>query len=139
MSDQRPPRHEAPTPLSLLERARARDGSAWERLVGLYHPLVLFWVRRGGVAEDAEDVCQEIFAELARSLDNFRRDRPGDRFRGWLRVLAYRQVALYFRRNAGRPVAEGGSDALERMQGTPDPLPDEEGLEIGEEVVHVSL
>jgi RNA polymerase sigma-70 factor (ECF subfamily) len=117
---ERPPRQEAPTPLSLLDRARARDGGAWERLVGLYRPLVLFWVRRGGVAEDAEDVCQEVFAELARSLDNFRRDRPGDRFRGWLRVLVYRQVALYFRRNAGRPVAEGGSEALERMQGTPE-------------------
>jgi RNA polymerase sigma-70 factor (ECF subfamily) len=123
---ERPRRKEMPTPMSLLDRARAKDGAAWERLMGLYRPLVLFWIRRGGIDEDAEDVCQEVFAAVAHGLDGFRRDRPGDRFRGWLRVVAYRQVALYFRRNKGRPVAEGGSEALERIQGTPDPLAWEE-------------
>jgi hypothetical protein len=30
------------TPLSLLDRARANDPAAWQRLLALYRPLVLF-------------------------------------------------------------------------------------------------
>src|SRR3954452_20137832 len=101
------------TPLSLLERARGRDTDAWRRLVELYRPLILFWCGRQGVAVgDVEDVAQEVLAAVSRDLGGFRRDRPADSFRGWLRVVARNQVLLHFRRNEGRPVAEGGSDAL---------------------------
>jgi RNA polymerase sigma-70 factor (ECF subfamily) len=111
------------TPLSLLERARARDEGAWHRLMTLYRPLVLYWCGRGGVARaDAEDVAQEVFAATARDLGGFRRDRPGDTFRGWLRAVTRNQVLLHFRRSRGRPIAEGGEEALERLQELPDPL-----------------
>ncbi len=111
------------TPLSLLERARARDEEAWTRLVALYRPLVLFWCGRGGVpAGDVEDVTQEVLTSVARHLVDFRRDRPGDTFQGWLRVLTRNQVLLYLRRNQGRPVAEGGSEAWQRLQNVPDVL-----------------
>jgi RNA polymerase sigma-70 factor (ECF subfamily) len=76
------------TPLTLLERVRANDPEAWARLVALYRPLVLSWCTRAGVhAADAEDVAQEVFLAAAHALDHFRRDRPGDTFRGWLRVI----------------------------------------------------
>jgi RNA polymerase sigma-70 factor (ECF subfamily) len=108
----------------LLERVRANDAEAWRRLVALYGPLVRFWCARGGVPEaDGEDVAQEVFAAAAGSLGGFRRDRPGDSFRGWLRGVTRNQVLLYFRRNRGRPHAEGGSDAWERFQEVADPLP----------------
>jgi RNA polymerase sigma-70 factor (ECF subfamily) len=81
------------TPLSLLQRARGKDEQAWRRLVELYRPLVLFWCSRGGVAAgDAEDVAQEVLVCMARDLDGFKRDRPGDTFRGWLRVVTRNQV-----------------------------------------------
>jgi RNA polymerase sigma-70 factor (ECF subfamily) len=115
--------HKQTTPLSLLERARARDSDAWGRLVALYRPLILFWCGRQGVAEgDLEDVAQEVLAAVSRDLATFRRDRPSDSFRGWLRVVTRNQVLVHFRRNQGRPVAEGGSDALWRMQAVADPL-----------------
>ena len=107
------------TPLSLLERLRAPicDDDAWNRLVALYLPLVQFWSGRAGVPRgEIDDVTQEVFAAIARDFVDFRRDRPGDTFLGWLRVLARHQILLYFRRNQGRFPAEGGSDAYRRIQ-----------------------
>jgi RNA polymerase sigma-70 factor (ECF subfamily) len=122
------------TPLSLLERVRANDPEAWRRLVELYRPLVLFWCRRGGLrGPDAEDVAQEVFAGAATGLAGFRRDRPGDTFRGWLRGITRNQVLLHFRRAQGQPRAEGGSDAWQQLQGVADPLAgpaDDEAAEV---------
>jgi RNA polymerase sigma-70 factor (ECF subfamily) len=110
--------------LSLLERVRANDAEAWQRLVRLYQPLVRFWCARGGVPDpDIEDVAQEAFAAAATSLAGFRRDRPGDTFRGWLRGITRNNVLLYFRHNEGHQAAEGGSDAWQRLQEIADPLP----------------
>src|SRR5262245_24809370 len=121
------------TSLSLLQRARANDQHAWARLTALYRPLVLFWCRQARCPNtEAEDVAQEVFAAVAVGLSAFRRDRPGDTFRGWLRGIARNQVLLYFRRNQGRPQPEGGSDALERLQEVGDPLPDDPEGEAGE-------
>jgi RNA polymerase sigma-70 factor (ECF subfamily) len=111
------------TPLSLLERARAKDQQAWSHLAALYRPLVLFWCRQAGCpAGDVEDVAQEVFAAVAAGLNSFHHDRAGDTFRGWLRGITRNHVLLYFRRNQGRPQPEGGSDALGRLQDVADPL-----------------
>ncbi len=112
------------TSVSLLERVRAQDPEAWRRLVGLYRPLVLSWCARAGVdATDAEDVAQEVFAATAAALGRFRRDRPGDTFRGWLRAITHNQVLLLFRRGRGRPRAAGGSDAWQSLQDVADAVP----------------
>jgi RNA polymerase sigma-70 factor (ECF subfamily) len=124
------------TPLSLLERVRGHDPDAWHRLVRLYRPLVLAWCARGGVnATDAEDVAQEVFTAAAAALDRFHRDRPGDTFRGWLRVITRNQILVLFRRHKGQPQAEGGSQAWENLQEIADPLPgpaEEESVEMGQ-------
>ena len=123
------------TSLSLLARARANDQDAWARLASLYRPLVAFWCRRAGCpAEEVEDVTQEVFAAAAASLAAFRRDRPGDSFRGWLRGITRNQVLLYFRRNRGRPQPVGGSDALGQVQNLPDLL-----VEPADEVAEANL
>jgi RNA polymerase sigma-70 factor (ECF subfamily) len=113
----------AQTSLSLLQRARGNDTDAWARVVALYGPLVRVWCRRAGLgAEDAEDVAQEVFASACAHLADFHRDRPGDTFRGWLRVITRNAVLAYFRRTGGRARAEGGSDAWQRLQDVADPL-----------------
>ncbi len=123
----------APTPLSVLERARSNDPGAWDRLVGLYRPLVEFWCRRAGLASgDVEDVAQDVLAAAARGLGEFRRDRPGDTFRGWLRGIARNQALMHFRRNRGRPRAEGGSEALHLLQEQPSPPDPSDADEPGE-------
>jgi RNA polymerase sigma-70 factor (ECF subfamily) len=107
------------TSLTLLERARDRDQAAWQRMVQLYRPLIQHWVVRAGVrVADAEDVVQEVFSTVAGRLKEFRRDRPGDTFRGWLRAIARFKVLEHFRMTG--PAAAGGTDALERMAEIPD-------------------
>jgi hypothetical protein len=70
---------------TLLERLRAGQTDAWERLARLYGQTVYVWCRGAGVPEaDAADVSQEVFAAVARHLADFRREGPGDSFRGWL-------------------------------------------------------
>lgn len=124
------------TSLSLLQRARANDQQAWNRVATLYRPLVRFWCRQAHCPDaEVEDVIQEIFAAVAAGLNGFRRDRPGDTFRGWLRGITRNQVFLYFRRNRGRPRHVGGSDALDRLQDLVDPLltsTEDEAAEIGQ-------
>ena len=105
------------TSLTLLQRLRTNDGDAWHVRVQLYTPLVRHWCARGGVrGADAEDVAQEVFHAAATHLEGFRRDRPGDSFRGWLRGITRNMVLQHFRRGARHPQASGGTDALRRLQ-----------------------
>ncbi len=120
---------EQSTSLSLLEKARRRDPAAWDRLMGLYRPLVSFWCGRASLrGPDVEDVTQEVFAAAAKGLDRFHRDQPGDTFRGWLRGITRNQVLLFHRRTDRQPRGEGGSEGWDRLKELPDPLgnPDEQ-------------
>lgn len=115
-----------PTSLTLLQRAQARQPDAWERLVDLYAPLVLHWCRRGGLhGEDADDIFQEVFRSLAEHLADFRRDRPGDSFRGWLRTITRNKMLDHYRRDQKQPQAVGGSDIQRRLHEVADPLSEE--------------
>jgi len=100
---------------SLLARAQANQATAWEQLVDLYAPLVYHWCRRAGLgAEDTADVFQEVFRAVARHLPNFRRERAGDTFRGWLRTIARNKIHDHYRRTWGKAQAAGGTDAVAR-------------------------
>ncbi len=100
------------TSLTLLERIRNRDEEAWGRLHRLYAPLVLHWCKQWSVqGQDAEDVRQEVFQAVANSLSDFRRDRPGDTFRGWLRGITRNKLLDHFRHRQNQPQAQGGTDA----------------------------
>lgn len=99
---------------SLLARVRARDQTAWERLVNLYSPLVYRWCRQGGLqAADAADVGQQVFLAVARKIGDFRRDRAGDSFRGWLRSIALNRLCDH-QRSLAKGRIEGGA-ALEGL------------------------
>jgi len=111
------------TSLTLLQRAQARQPAAWERLVDLYAPLVLHWCRRAGLDDqDSADVFQEVFRSVAEHLAEFRRDRPGDSFRGWLRIIVRNKVNDHFRRRQRQPSAAGGSDMQRQLLEVPDPV-----------------
>lgn len=93
---------------TLLQRVRNKDDSAWERLVLLFTPVVRGWCRRWGVpSNDEDDILQEVFVKVARSIDKFRRDRPGDTFRGWLRLVCRGRIADHFRKRGNTtPLAD---------------------------------
>lgn len=107
----------------MLERVKANDPRAWERLVALYNPVFYHCCRQDGLApEDAEDVVQEIFIAVARHLAGFRRDRPGDSFRSWLWTIMRSKIADHFRRRRDNPKARGGTTAQRAIGDFPDPL-----------------
>ncbi len=124
------------TSTSLLQRARAQDPEAWRRLVRLYGPLVFRWCRLSQIqASDAADVVQDVFHSVLGALGKFRRDRPGDSFRGWLWTITRNKIRDYRRRSTGRPRAAGGTDAQERIQQVPELPPNTD--ELGEHAILV--
>jgi len=112
------------TSLSLLQRAKQQDADAWERLTHLYTPLVYSWCRQCGVSPaDASDVMQEVFQAVHRTLDRFRRDRPGDTFRGWLWMITRNKVRDHFRAVGQRPQVTGGTTAHVLIEQVPEEEP----------------
>lgn len=98
------------TSLSLISRVRNNDAEGWRRLVSLYGPCVLQWCRQADLGSaDVADMFQEVFQTVAENLDRFHRDRPGDTFRGWLRVVTRNKLNDHFRRHRGEPRGAGGS------------------------------
>jgi RNA polymerase sigma-70 factor (ECF subfamily) len=110
------------TSRSLLERVRADETGAWDRLVQLYAPLVLSWCRRCGLQDpDAADVFQDVFLAVATHIGTFRKERARDTFRGWLRVITQRKVLDLLRRQGREPGGTGGTDAWLRLSAVPAP------------------
>jgi RNA polymerase sigma-70 factor (ECF subfamily) len=104
----------------LLLRIQARDPAAWERFVRLYTPLVYYWCRRAGLAEDdAADVGQEVFATVARLIPDFQYRHVRGTFRGWLWAVTRSRVSDFLRREQNRPRAAGGNNALRMLAQTP--------------------
>ena len=80
------------THLSLLARLRLTpaDEQAWSEFVERYGRQVYAWCRQWGLQEaDAEDVTQNVLADLARQMRTFEY-QPTGRFRSWLRTIAHR-------------------------------------------------
>jgi RNA polymerase sigma-70 factor (ECF subfamily) len=102
------------TASSLILGVRQGEADAWQRVSQLYAPLVYAWCRRAGLqGPDAEDILQEVFLTVARRAGEFRHDRPGDSFRGWLYGITRNKIGDWLRRRAQTPRAQGGSEALE--------------------------
>jgi RNA polymerase sigma-70 factor (ECF subfamily) len=115
------------TPRSLIDRARANDPAAWARLVDLYAPLAHRWCRRWGLNDaDTADVLQDVFLSVAAHLGGFRKERSGDTFRGWLRVILRNKVHDHFRRLGREPGGEGGTEAQLRFARLTEPEPIDE-------------
>lgn len=92
-------------------------------MVRLYGPLIYSWCRISGASpEVAQDLVQEVFSAVFRSMARFRHNRPGDSFRGWLRVIARNKLRDHYRHLADEPGAAGGTAARAAIEQIPDPL-----------------
>lgn len=90
--------------LSDEELVRAAQGGALEAFTSLYErylPRVYRRVLCVVPEEDVEDVTQEIFIAVMKSLKSFRHEA---RFSTWLRTLVNRQVANYYRRRNAQEI-----------------------------------
>ncbi len=106
------------TSLSLLERLRT-DPKAddWANLYALYQPFLYSWARRAALQHvDAEDVVQDVFAELRKALPEFEYDRTEGRFRSWLRVVFCNKMRMFRRSKPNRERGMGGEDGMDLME-----------------------
>jgi RNA polymerase sigma-70 factor (ECF subfamily) len=136
------------TSLSLLDRVKADDQQAWQRLVGLYTPLVCHWCARWQVTgADADDVVQDVFVAVAAGIEKFQRPHPAvgapseprpigsvgsqapavvtgpeatGSFRGWLGAITRNKLRDFYERRRRQPAAQGGSDVHRLLQEIPD-------------------
>jgi RNA polymerase sigma-70 factor (ECF subfamily) len=110
------------TSSSLLDRVKADEAGAWDRLVALYAPLLYHWCRRWKLQEeDLADVFQEVFKTLVVHLAEFRKDRDGATFRGWLWTITRNKVLDHFRKRSQEATGAGGSEASMRLSELPAP------------------
>ena len=108
-----------PTSVSLLDRLKAAgpDASDWNRLQGIYLPLISRWLGRvPGLGVEADDLAQEVFVVVIREIRRFERRREGS-FRAWLRQVTVNKVRTHRRRRhrraaAGLDPADGFLDRL---------------------------
>src|SRR5262249_3176367 len=135
------------TSLSLLDGVKADDQQAWQRLVGLYSPLVCHWCARWQVTgTDADDIVQDVFLAVAAGIEKFQRPRPAvgapseprptgssgadapsaatgadaqGTFRGWLGAITRNKLRDFYERRQRQPAAQGGSDFHRRLQEIP--------------------
>jgi RNA polymerase sigma-70 factor (ECF subfamily) len=118
------------TSSSLIDRVKLREPEAWQRLVKLYGPLIYRWCRASSLQpDDSADVVQEVFRSVMTGLNSFRKDRPGDSFRGWLWTVTRNKIRDHHRRGANHPHAAGGTDAQQQFQQLPDDPPEETGTQ----------
>lgn len=86
---------------SLIERAKRRDPPAFDALVDEYGPRLLGYLYRlTGVRDDAEDLLQELFVRLVRTLPQY--DHDG-RFEAWIFRIATNLARDRVRRSRRTP------------------------------------
>lgn len=108
---------------SLLNMLReSPDGQSWERLVDLYTPLILGWLRRHGMRDaDADDVVQETLTIVFRKLPDFERQPQTGAFRSWLRRITVNCLRDYWKSRKSRREAAASTQVDEMLDQLADP------------------
>jgi RNA polymerase sigma-70 factor (ECF subfamily) len=116
----RPPNSVETTSKSLLKRVQKGDQLAWQQLVTVYGPVVAYWIEVDRIKyDDANDIFQEVFTSVAKSIGRFEREDGAGKFRRWLKVITRNKVHDHFR-NSEQGRAVGGDTAYQSLQRIPD-------------------
>ena len=95
-----------PTSLSLIDRLKVAppEDNEWQRLQGIYLPLIQRWLQRvPGLAAEADDLAQEVFVVVIRELARFERRREGSFRAGCGRSRRTRPGTIASSAAGGRP------------------------------------
>ncbi|MCC9656274.1 RNA polymerase sigma factor [Rhodopirellula halodulae] len=92
----------------------------WTEFVAIYRPLVIRVAQAKGLQHaDAEDLSQEVFAVVRRSIASFHSRGDGS-FRAWLFRITRNLVINHLTRSQG-PIGSGDSQVHRWLQQQPDP------------------
>lgn len=124
----------------ILRLPNAADAAAWDELVAIYGPLVFrMAVRQGLQAADADDLVQNVFAAIARSVAEWLERPDRGKFRAWLLRIARNAAVNFLTRRGGGPLGTGDDKVAQLLGEVPAPesqLSSEFDLEYRREVFH---
>jgi RNA polymerase sigma-70 factor (ECF subfamily) len=106
----------------ILRLPDAADVLAWDQFAAVYGPLVYRLARRQGLQPaDADDLVQEVFSAVSRSVAGWLNNGQRGPFRAWLLRIAKNTAINFLTRPRHQPIAAGGSDTLRRLSQHTDP------------------
>jgi RNA polymerase sigma-70 factor (ECF subfamily) len=116
---------ETPNDLFYVRRARAGDVRAFSAIVSNYQKMVFTIVLKiVGNREDAEDITQEVFVKVFKSLDQFKEEAE---FSTWLYRIAYNTTLSELRKRKLSFLSIN-----ENLDTDNEPITDEEELDVTE-------
>ena len=105
----------------LISRAAGGDPSAFQELVERHRSMVYRVAYQfAGNHHDAEDIAQEVFIKVYRSLDRFRQDAQ---LTSWMYRIVMNACIDHRRRQRPASAAPFGDEAEQRMLNTPEDTP----------------
>lgn len=103
----------------ILRLPDAANVKAWDDFVSLYGPAVFRLAKQRGLqAVDAEDLVQDVFIAVARSVEQWLERNNRGSFRAWLLTIA-RNKAINLLTRANRIQGLGGDSGADIMAGIP--------------------
>ncbi len=88
--------------------------------MALYSPLVAHWCRKQSLHEShINDIVQDVFFSVARSIDLYQPQEAGGGFRGWLWTVSRHKLIDFWRREQRAPTIQGGSTVWQGLQQVP--------------------
>ncbi len=114
---------------ALIRRCKAGDAMAWEELVRQYNRRIYnICYRFTGSPDQAEDLTQEVFVRMFRTLDSYDPEKAA--FMTWLTTLTRNLLVDNFRKNK----YERATDSLESNVGG-----DEDGPTLGDRLEDAAI
>ena len=108
----------------LISRAAGGDPSAFQALVERHRSMVYrIAYQFAGNHHDAEDIAQDVFIKVYRSLDRFRQDAQ---LTSWMYRIVMNACIDHRRRHRLATAAPFGEEAEQKMLNTPEDTPDPE-------------
>ncbi len=112
----------------ILRLPDAADALAWDEFATVYGPLVYRLARRQGLQPaDADDLVQEVFSAVAKSVESWLNNGQRGPFRAWLLRIAKNTAINFLTRRRHQPLPVGGSGEQRRIAQAADPAGEDSG------------
>jgi len=103
---------EAQVAAQLVRRCAAGDAGAWEELVGRFHRRIYnICYRFAGSAEDAQDLTQEVFIKVYRTVGSFDGEKAS--FNTWVTTVTRNLLVDHFRKTRN----DRATDSMDAVRG----------------------
>ncbi|MFO0940751.1 MAG: RNA polymerase sigma factor [Pirellulales bacterium] len=98
----------------ILRVKDAADAAAWSAFLAIYRPVVYGLARSRGLQDaDADDLAQQVFVSISRSVASWAPTADGPPFRAWLYRIAHNEILKAITRR--KPDAAAGSSSVQEM------------------------